>query len=202
MKNFYSRFQAKVTWFLARLLSVLIDQIAHGRTWPPTLNPALIEFLSSMTTNTEDVTCTRDLVAYEKALRFEWRVKRAGKERAFPFACLSRVNQISIESCYCRPASGQGCRFTRVVMENCSTYFHIKQDIKEHPFEGNPVFTITQIITYLSILQAISGSERKTFQSKTLTFTNFYIFITKTNPFHFDLRVDVRVVTGIFAFPT
>ena len=70
-------------------------------------------------------------------------------------------------------------------MENCSSYFHIKQDINENPFEANPEFTIKQIITYLSILQAISGSERKTFQSKKLTFTNFYIFITKTNALHF-----------------
>ena len=92
---------------------------------------------------------------------------------------------MSIESCYCLLASGQGCRFTRVAMENCSTYFHIKQDIKVNPFEGNPEFTTTQIITYLSILQAISGSERKTFQSKKMTFTNFYIFITKTNGLHF-----------------
>ena len=80
-----ANFQAKGTWFLwflARLIPILIDQIAHGGTWSPTLNPALIECLLSMTTNTDDVTCTRDLVAYEKALRFEWRVKRAGKERA------------------------------------------------------------------------------------------------------------------------
>ena len=70
-------------------------------------------------------------------------------------------------------------------MENCSSYFHIKQDINENPFEANPEFTIKQIITYLSILQAISGSERKTFQSKKLTFTNFYIFVTKTNALHF-----------------
>ena len=70
-------------------------------------------------------------------------------------------------------------------MENCSSYFHIKQDINENPFEANREFTIKQIITYLSILQAISGSERKTFQSKKLTFTNFYIFITKTNAPHF-----------------
>ena len=89
-----------------------------------------------------------------------------------------------MESFCCRP-SGQGCGFTRVVMENCSSYFHIKQDINENPFEANPEFTIKQIITYLSILQAISGSERKTFQSKNLTFTNFYIFITKTNALHF-----------------
>ena len=70
-------------------------------------------------------------------------------------------------------------------MENCSSYFQIKQDINENPFEANREFTIKQIITYLSILQAISGSERKTFQSKKLTFTNFYIFITKTNALHF-----------------
>ena len=70
-------------------------------------------------------------------------------------------------------------------MENCSSYFHIKQDINENPFEANREFTIKQIITYLSILQAISGSERKTFQSKNLTFTNFYIFVTKTNALHF-----------------
>lgn len=81
--------------------------------------------------------------------------------------------------------SGQGCRFTRAVMENCSSYFHINQDINENPFEANPEFTIKQTITYLSILQAISGSERKTFQFKKLTFTNFYIFITKTNALHF-----------------
>ena len=89
-----------------------------------------------------------------------------------------------MESFCCRP-SGQGCRFTRVVMESCSGYFHIKQNIKDNPFEANPEFTIKQIITYLSILQAISGSERKTFQSKNLTFTNFYKFITKTNALHF-----------------
>ena len=88
--------------------------------------------------------------------------------------------------CFCCRPSGQGCRFTRVVMEKCSGYFHIKQNTKENPFEANPEFTIKQIIyTYLSILQAISGSERKTFQSKKLTFTNFYIFITKTNALHF-----------------
>lgn len=74
------------------MIPILIDQIAHGRTWSLTLNPTLTECLLSMTTNTDDVTCTRDLVAYEKALRFEWRVKRAGKERAFSFACISRVN--------------------------------------------------------------------------------------------------------------
>ena len=51
-------------------------------------------------------------------------------------------------------------------MESCSGYFHIKQNIKESTSEANPEFTIKQIITYLSILQAISGSERKTFQSK------------------------------------
>ena len=89
-----------------------------------------------------------------------------------------------MESFCCRP-SGQGCRFTRVVMESCSGYVHIKQNIKDNPFEANPEFTIKQIITYLSILQAISGSERKTFQSKKLTFTNFYIFVTKTNALHF-----------------
>jgi len=62
---------------------------------------------------------------------------------------------------------------------------NLKQNIKENPFEANPEFTIKQIITYLSILQAISGSERKTFQSKKLTFTNFYIFATKTNALRF-----------------
>ena len=83
-------------------------------------------------------------------------------------------------------------------MENCSSYFHIKQDINENPFEANREFTIKQIITYLSILQAISGSERKTFQSKKLTFTNFYIFITKTNALHFRCEGGRVVVTGIF----
>ena len=106
-----------------------------------------------------------------------------------------------MESFCCRP-SGQGCRFTRVVMESCSGYFHIKQNIKENPFEANPEFTIKQIITYLSILQAISGSERKTFQSKILTFTTFTYLSPKPMPYILDLRVDVGVVTGIFTFST
>ena len=37
----------------------------------------------------------------------------------------------------------------------------------------------------MSILQAISGSEKKTFQYEKLTFTNFYIFVPKTNALHF-----------------
>ena len=77
-------------------------------------------------------------------------------------------------------------------MENCSSYFHIKQDINENPFEANPEFTIKQIITYLSILQAISGSERKTFQSKNLTFTNFIFtnLLLKPMPYILGVRVD------------
>ena len=77
-------------------------------------------------------------------------------------------------------------------MENCSSYFHIKQDINENPFEANPEFTIKQIITYLSILQAISGSERKTFKSKNLTFTNFIFtnLLPKPMPYILGVRVD------------
>lgn len=159
-----------------------------------------------MTTNTDDVTWTRDLVAYEKALRFEWRVKRAGKERAFPFACSSRVNP-NLNGKLLLQAIRPGMSFHR---GGCGKLFQLLP----HKISFNRLLKRTLLRQTLNLQlnklllltcpfsKQFLGLKGKHFNPKSWHLQNFTYLLPKPMPYISDLRVDVGVVTGIFAFPT
>lgn len=149
-----------------------------------------------MTTNTDDVTCTRDLVAYEKALRFEWRVKRAGKERAFPFACFSRVNP-NLNGKLLLQAIRPGMSFHT---GGCGKLFQLLP----HKISFNRLLKRTLLRQTLNLQlnklllltcpfsKQFLGLKGKHFNPKNWHLQNFTYLLPKPMPYISDLRVDVR----------